>query len=143
MLLMAMLGHSWAGDFTPAGLWKTFDDDGKASGQVQIEEHAGVYSGRVVGIFNPEERQKLCESCSDERKNQPVMGMIILKELTRTGEHEWGGGHILDPKNGKVYRAKITLSADGNRLDVRGFIGFSLLGRTQSWLRELNPSPQK
>ena len=77
----------------------------------------------------------LCKECKDERKDKPVIGMAILWGLKKDGD-TWAGGEILDPKNGKIYRCKMTLSADGKSLNVRGFIGISLLGRTQIWLRQ-------
>jgi uncharacterized protein (DUF2147 family) len=143
LLLLSTALQCFAVDKTPEGLWKTFDDEGQPSGQVLIEEKAGVFTGKVVGIFNPVEREERCQLCTDERKNQPVLGMIILKGLLRVGDNEWADGSILDPKNGKAYRVKVELSDHGTRLHVRGFIGISLLGRSQTWQRELNPAAQK
>jgi uncharacterized protein (DUF2147 family) len=123
---------------TPSGSWKTIDDTtGKPRGLVEITDKNGVYSGRLVKTFGDDDGQpKVCVKCTDARKDQPVIGMTILSGLRKTGDNEWSGGEILDPENGKVYKSKMSLSDDGNKLDVRGFIGISLLGRTQTWERE-------
>lgn len=122
---------------SPVGLWRTIDDEtGKERSYVRIVEVNGELQGTVEKIFtfpgdNPEH---LCDMCKGERKDQPVMGMMILWGLTDHGG-AWKGGHILDPNNGKTYRCKMSLSESGQQLDVRGFIGISLLGRTQTWHR--------
>ncbi|OKA43286.1 hypothetical protein BH759_19140 [Ralstonia solanacearum] len=122
---------------TPAGTWKTIDDaTGKPKGEVQIVEKDGVFSGRVTNILKEEDRAKICTKCTDDRKDQPIVGLTILKDLKKTGDNEWAGGNILDPENGKIYSAKMSLSEDGQKLNVRGFLGISLLGRTQTWVRE-------
>ena len=77
----------------------------------------------------------ICKECEGERHNQPVTGMQIVWGLKQDGD-EWNGGHILDPNNGKVYRCKMSVTEGGQKLEVRGFIGFSLLGRTQTWERQ-------
>jgi uncharacterized protein (DUF2147 family) len=126
-----------AADLSPLGLWKTIDDaTGEPRGLVRIREVNGQYEGRIEKIFpkpgdvpNPK-----CEKCAGVRHDQPVIGMTILWDLTKQGE-EYQGGQILDPENGKVYRARMKLIDNGQKLDVRGFIGFSLFGRSQIWLR--------
>jgi uncharacterized protein (DUF2147 family) len=104
---------------------------------VRIREVNGQYEGKVERIFPKpgEDPNPKCEKCEGSRRNQPVMGMTILWGLTKQGE-EYQGGEILDPENGKVYRARIKLIDNGQKLDVRGFIGFSLFGRSQIWIRE-------
>jgi uncharacterized protein (DUF2147 family) len=77
----------------------------------------------------------VCEHCTDERKDQPIVGMTILKGLKAT-DAGWEGGEILDPSNGKAYWDKARLSDEGSRLEVRGFIGVALFGRTQTWIRD-------
>lgn len=124
---------------TAAGRWKTIDDKtGAPRSIVVIEEKGGVFEGRIERIFfRPDETDTdpVCSKCTDARKGQKTIGMTILTGLKRDGLG-YAGGEILDPGNGKVYRAKMTLSADGATLVVRGFIGFSLFGRSQTWLRE-------
>lgn len=127
-----------AAEPTPVGLWKTIDDNtGQPRGLVRIREVNGRYEGRVEkGFPKPGENEPpRCEKCDGARRNQPVLGMTILWGLTKQGD-EYQGGEILDPESGKIYRAKMALSDGGKKLEVRGFIGISLLGRSQTWLRE-------
>ena len=123
---------------TPSGTWKTIDDNtGKPRGLVEITEKNGVYSGRLLKSFvDSDGKPRVCDKCTDARKDQPIIGMTILSGLRKTGDNEWSGGEILDPENGKVYKSKMSLAEDGNKLSVRGFIGISLIGRTQTWERE-------
>lgn len=123
---------------SPVGTWRSIDDKTKQERSIiKITEENGELKGVVEKIFDlpGDDPAHLCKECRDERKDQPIVGMIILWGLKKNGE-AWTGGEILDPKNGKIYRCKITLSDDGTSLNVRGFIGISLIGRTQVWLRE-------
>ena len=127
-----------AAESTPIGLWKTIDDNtGQPRGLVRIREVNGRYEGRVEkGFPRPDEKEPpRCDKCDGARRNQPVLGMTILWGLTKQGD-EYQNGEILDPESGKIYRAKMKLTDGGNKLEVRGFIGISLLGRSQVWLRE-------
>ena len=129
------MGTSEAELLTPVGRWKTIDDKtGKPKAIVQIYMDHGRLFGRIETTLDPE-ATKLCEMCKDERKNQPIIGMVILRGLSQHGE-EYSGGDILDPDNGSIYRCKLRVTEHGNQLSVRGFIGFSLLGRSQVWTRE-------
>lgn len=123
---------------SPLGVWKTIDDEtGQPKSLVQITENNGLLQARIVKLFRkPDEDQNpLCVKCDGERKNQPVIGMTILWGLRADGE-KYSGGHVLDPKKGKIYNASLKVASDGKQLEMRGFLGFSLLGRTQVWLRE-------
>jgi uncharacterized protein (DUF2147 family) len=141
MLAWALLaGASAAADTsTPAGVWRSIDDKtGKERSVVRIEEVNGTYEGRVEKLLNrqpDDDPDGLCRKCEGARKDKPVVGMTILWGLQKDGE-QYTGGEILDPKNGKVYRAKMKLLDGGRKLEVRGFIGVSLLGRSQTWVRE-------
>jgi uncharacterized protein (DUF2147 family) len=120
----------------PVGRWKTYDDKtGALHGLVEITDEQGVLKGRILKSYDPLKPNPTCDLCEGERKGQPTIGMVFLWGLTRQGE-EYKGGFILDPDNGKVYKAKLQLDDGGRKLLVRGFIGFSLLGRTQTWVRE-------
>jgi len=123
----------------PAGLWKTIDDKTKLPrSMVRIVEVNGVYEGRIEQLLNrqpDDDPDGLCRSCPGERKDKPLVGMTILTGLKKDG-NVYAGGEILDPKNGKTYRCKVQLIEAGAKLNVRGFIGISLIGRTQTWLRE-------
>jgi uncharacterized protein (DUF2147 family) len=123
---------------SPAGLWKTIDDQSaKPRGLVRIVENNGEYQGSVERTFPKpgEDPNPKCEKCDGARHNQPVIGMTILWGLRKQGE-EYVGGEILDPEDGKIYRVRMRLEDGGKKLDVRGYIGFSLFGRTQTWIRE-------
>lgn len=139
MLLVFFFGNTaWAQDSSPAGVWKTIDDKTKKERSViRITEVNGELQGVVEKIHDQpgDDPAHLCKECKGELKDKPIVGMKILWGLKKDGS-AWTGGEILDPKNGRVYKAKITPSNDGRSLDVRGFIGVSLIGRTQTWLRE-------
>lgn len=123
---------------SPVGVWRTIDDKtGKEKSLVRIVEVNGELRGTVEKLFRgPEEDPNpVCDKCTGERKGKPVLGMTILSGLKRDGD-EFAGGEILDPANGKTYKCKMSLADGGKKLKVRGFIGVSLLGRTQVWVRE-------
>jgi uncharacterized protein (DUF2147 family) len=123
---------------TPVGLWKTIDDEtGKPKSLVRITEQNGVYQGKVEKLFRePDQDQNpKCDKCEGVNKDQPILGMTILFNIKKEGD-EYSGGQILDPAKGKLYKSKMSLIENNKKLNVRGFIGFSLLGRTQTWIRE-------
>jgi len=124
---------------TPVGLWRTIDDKTKLPRSlVRIVEVGGVLEGKIEQLLNrqpDDDPDNLCRACKGERKDRPVLGMKILWGLTRDGDL-WQDGEILDPKNGKIYSCRIRVSADGTKLEVRGFIGLSVIGRSQTWIRE-------
>lgn len=135
-LLLAATGAVMA-QATPAGLWKTIDDDTKAEKSlVRITEAGGIYTGKVEKILTDKTDAK-CTECTDARKDQPVQGMVILRDikLDPDDKTQWIGGDILDPNNGKVYKVRIKTADGGKKLEVRGYIGAPLLGRTQTWIR--------
>lgn len=137
--MMAILtGGALADTSGPAGVWKTIDDKTKKERSiVRITEVNGEFRGVVEKLFDQpgDDPAHLCKDCKDERKDKPIVGMTILWGLKKDGAG-WAGGEILDPKNGKIYRCKMTLGQDGKTLNVRGFIGISLIGRSQTWYRE-------
>jgi uncharacterized protein (DUF2147 family) len=121
---------------SPVGTWKTIDDKtGKPRGVVRVYEQDGKLFGRIERSLRPGEPPKICDQCTDERKGQPLLGMIFLRNL-KLVDGEYRDGDILDPDNGKVYRCKLRLEDGGKKLVVRAFIGVSLFGRTQTWERE-------
>lgn len=127
-----------AAEPSPVGLWRTIDDHtGQPKGLVRIRAVDGHYEGTVEKAFPKpgEDPAPKCDKCDGARRNQPVLGMTILWGLTKQGD-EYQGGEIIDPESGKIYRAKMKLTDGGKKLEVRGFIGISLLGRSQIWLRE-------
>ena len=120
---------------TPAGLWKTIDDETKAEkSQVRITEVGGVLTGKVEKIADASKQDSTCVECSDERKGQKVLGMTIVEGVKRNADEPyWDGGTILDPNNGKTYKVRMTPKDGGKVLEVRGFIG--PFYRNQTWLR--------
>ena len=124
----AMMGQS------VIGKWKTIDDNtGKAKSIVEIFEENGKVYGKVIEILNPDRQDALCDNCSGADEGQPILGMTIIRGLKKDGD-EYNSGKILDPESGKLYKCYIELEEDDS-LKVRGYIGFSLLGRTQYWQR--------
>lgn len=121
---------------TPAGTWHTIDDvTGKPRGVVVIREVNGEFVGVVKGSLVPGDTiSPTCDDCPGDRKGKPVFGMEILRGLRAHGD-EWSGGEILDPESGKTYKAKAHLEDGGKKLVVRGYIGFSMFGRSQVWVR--------
>lgn len=121
---------------SPIGLWKTIDDaTGNAGALVRIYEKDGKLFGRIEKLFKAEAETQVCTACKEDRKNQPIIGLIIIRNIERE-ENTYGGGDILDPDSGSVYRCKMHLEQGGTRLVVRGYIGFSLIGRSQTWQRQ-------
>jgi uncharacterized protein (DUF2147 family) len=121
---------------SPVGLWKTIDDATKQpKALIRISDQGGALVGRIEKILVPNAGDAVCDQCTDQRKDKPIQGMTILSGLKKEGQ-EWTGGEILDPNNGKVYKAMAKLADGGRKLEVRGFVGIPTIGRTQSWLRE-------
>ena len=137
LALSACCGLAFA-QSTPVGLWKTIDDETKQEkSYVRITDADGALTGNVEKIIDPNKQDGVCEKCTDERKGQRKLGMTILRNVRKNAEQAdlWDGGDILDPNNGKVYRVLMKPIDDGRKLEVRGFIGLPLLGRTQTWIR--------
>lgn len=123
---------------TPIGLWKTIDDETKQErSTVRITEAGGRLSGRIEKLIDPKDANAVCEKCTDERKGQPIVGLEILRGVTHDAKDAglWSGGEILDPGNGSSYRVRLKPIEGGRRLEVRGYIGMPMLGRTQIWQR--------
>ena len=137
-LFLTVLFVAVAGIFSAGaqvtGKWKTIDDEtGEAKSIVEIYESNGKIYGKVVEILNPAKKNAKCTKCSGADKDKPILGLTIIKGLTKDGD-EYTDGDILDPNKGKLYSCTIEL--DGNdKLDVRGYVGVSLFGRTQTWYR--------
>ncbi len=123
---------------TPIGRWRSIDDaTGKPKAVIEVSEaDNGTLSARIVQLIDTSDGPNpLCDACTGTRRNKPILGMTIAWGLKPQGK-VWGGGRILDPENGKEYSVKFTPIAGGKQLEVRGFLGVALLGRTQTWLRE-------
>jgi uncharacterized protein (DUF2147 family) len=136
--LVTVAGAAFAEGATPAGLWKTIDDaSGKERSLVRITDTGGVFAGTVEKGLDPARQHNVCDACTDERKGQPLVGMTIIRNVRKNERDEalWDGGDILDPDNGKVYKVRLRPVDGGSKLEVRGYIGAPLLGRTQTWIR--------
>lgn len=138
LIMFLIVSSSFAESKGILAKWKTIDDEtGKPKSIVEIYRDGDVIHGRILDLINPTEPNPLCDVCKGDKLNKPIKGMEILWGMKETKKgQEWKGGEILDPNNGKTYNCKLSLKEDGEKLDVRGFIGISLLGRTQTWLRE-------
>jgi uncharacterized protein (DUF2147 family) len=136
-LALAAAAGSVLAQNTPVGLWKTIDDDGKTEKSlVRISDAGGALSGKIEKISDPSKQDAKCEKCSDERKDKPVQGMTIIRNARADGDKvHWEGGDILDPNDGKVYKLRMKPIDGGKKLEVRGFVGAVLFGRTQTWIR--------
>ena len=137
-LLLAVLPMAAFAQNTPVGKWRTIDDKtGKVKSIVEIYEAGnGTLSGKVLQVINSDKGPNpVCDLCKGENHDKPVTGMVIVWGLQHEGD-TWDDGKILDPHNGKVYSAKMTPTDGGAKLEVRGYMGFSLLGRSQIWIRE-------
>jgi uncharacterized protein (DUF2147 family) len=123
---------------SPVGIWKTVDDEtGKEKSWLQIWDHEGKLYGKVTKILDKpnEGKDEKCDKCTGDKKDKPIIGMVIMWGLSKENDTTWTGGKIMDPNNGKTYRCTIELQNNGAKLRVRGYIGFSLLGRNQFWYR--------
>ena len=132
--LLSLAGTAWA-QATPAGLWKTIDDEStQAKSLVRISDAGGVFSGKVEKILDPAKQDGKCEKCTDARKDKPVLGMTIVEGVKKNPDEAYfDGGTILDPNNGKSYKVRMTPKDGGKSLEVRGFIG--PFYRNQTWQR--------
>jgi uncharacterized protein (DUF2147 family) len=122
----------------PVGRWQTVDDaTGKVDSVVVLWEENGKLYGSIERLVNPDpnDPDPRCVRCSGDLKNRNLVGLRIIWGLTKNGD-QWSGGVIVDPNSGKVYRCSIAVIDGGKKLRVRGFVGFSLLGRTEYWLRD-------
>lgn len=129
---------AWADDTSPVGLWKNVDDiTGKPKAMIRITEEHGALVGRIEKLFRAPDMDQnpKCDKCEGANKDQPVIGMVFMSGLKKDGS-DYSGGEILDPDNGKVYKSKVTLIDGGKKLNVRGYIGVPMFGRSQVWLRQ-------
>jgi uncharacterized protein (DUF2147 family) len=120
---------------TPVGTWHMVDKKGAPTAEVTIAEPGGVISGRITQLLGPDAKPAArCEACTDDRKDQPLLGLEILRGAKKLdGKDVWEGGTILDPDSGRTYNLRLTPADGGRTLGVRGSIG--PFGPTQTWVR--------
>lgn len=123
---------------SPVGLWEPLDSSGKSLGLIRIFERNGLYYGRIEPSSPTDDRNARCTRCRDERHNQPIIGLVLMRHL-RWENGEYVGGDILDPDTGRIYGCTLRLTDGGHHLIMRGFLGFSLLGQSQTWRRVADP----
>jgi uncharacterized protein (DUF2147 family) len=126
---------------TPIGYWKQYSDKTQQlESVIKVWQKGDVLYGKVAKAYSDGEGhppQKYCTRCKGKFYNKKIVGMTILWGFQSKSATQWDNGKILDPHSGKIYSCKLTLSDDGQQLKVRGYIGFSLLGRTQVWHRTM------
>ncbi len=118
------------------GKWYSVDEDGLKSSIIEVYQNNNKIYAKILKLVKEEDKGKLCDKCEGDMYNKPIEGMEILKGLSKDGD-EWNGGKILDPENGSIYKCYIEL-VEKNKLKIRGYIGFSLIGRTEYWFRVVN-----
>jgi uncharacterized protein (DUF2147 family) len=138
LLPLVAPGSAVSADLTPAGLWQAVDDDTKQpTGWFLISDHDGAYNGIIAKMFlKPgEDPNAVCDQCKDDRHDHPWLGLELIRGMRPDGEDKYAGGTILDPRDGKIYKATMKVTPDGQTLVVRGYIGIELLGQNQYWTR--------
>ena len=135
-VLFAVTAASAMAQVTPVGLWRNVDDKtGEVKAEIRIDEPNGALLGRIEKALGKDAKPgATCDECSDDRKGKPMVGLDIIRGGKKAeGKEVWEGGKILDPENGKEYRASFTPIEGGKKLEVRGYLG--PFWRTQTWNR--------
>jgi Uncharacterized protein conserved in bacteria (DUF2147) len=125
-----------AAEVTAAGLWQKLEDGKPVVWVLVVDHHDGIFEGVIAKTFSTpgETTHDICSKCTDDRKNAPVQGISFIRNMKRNGL-EYEGGNVLDPRDGEVWKAKMTISADGQDLTLRGYVLTPILGKNETWHR--------
>jgi uncharacterized protein (DUF2147 family) len=131
---------SWAADEpTAEGLWQPVDSSGRPLGLIRVYQEQGVYFGRIEPQPGRPPDLDRCTRCTDERKDQPIVGLVIIRNMHRQDDDEYSGGDVLDPQTGRLYQCRFRLTEDGQSMVMRGYFGLSIFGRSMTWKRVKDP----
>jgi uncharacterized protein (DUF2147 family) len=137
--LSALSAASAADLNSPAGWWQPIDPKtGAPQGLIRIYEQGGLFFGRIEPSSPSDDTSQKCTRCTDERKDQPIIGLVLIRNMRVEGD-EYVGGDVLDPDTGRVYGCRFRLVDGGRTLIMRGYLGISLLGQSRTWRRVEDP----
>ena len=136
VIALAAVLPAHAAEPSAAGLWQKLEDNKPVIWVLIVDHHDGMFEGAIAKLFPKpgETMHDVCSKCTDDRKDAPELGISFIRNMKRNGL-EYEGGNILDPRNGEIWKAKMTVSADGQQLTLRGYILTPLLGKNETWYR--------